>query len=176
MQLYCPACKNALKVKTVDGIKVDVCEGGCGGIFFDHKELKKFDEPHEAAGTVLLDTKRNPAVKINHNQRNCPLCEKIVMMRQFFSVKRQVEVDLCASCGGYWLDAGELSKIRTEFKSEEERIKAFHTLFDEMFGDDLAKARAESQEKLERARAVARLFKFICPSKYIPGKQGGGAF
>ena len=31
-----------------------------------------------------------------------------------FSAKRRVEVDECPGCGGCWLDAGELEKIREE--------------------------------------------------------------
>jgi hypothetical protein len=34
----------------------------------------------------------------------------------------------------------------------------------------------ESQEKAEKARKVANMFRFICPSYYIPGKQDWGAF
>ena len=30
------------------------------------------------------------------------------MMRHFFSVKRQVEVDECPGCGGFRLDAGKM--------------------------------------------------------------------
>jgi hypothetical protein len=36
--------------------------------------------------------------------------------------------------------------------------------------------RRESQEKLEKARRIANIFRFICPSYYIPGKQEWGAF
>jgi Zn-finger nucleic acid-binding protein len=176
MKLKCPVCAQSLTTKIVGGIKLDVCEGGCAGIFFDHRELKKFDEPHEEAGTELLEIKRNPTQKINHVPRNCPLCLNIVMMRQFFSVKRSVEVDLCAKCGGYWLDAGELAAIRSEFPTEADRIKAFHQVFDELFQADLAEAKLESEKKLESARLVARIFRFICPSYYIPGKQNGAAW
>jgi hypothetical protein len=34
----------------------------------------------------------------------------------------------------------------------------------------------EDKSKLESARKVAGIFKFICPSYYIPGKQAWGAF
>jgi Zn-finger nucleic acid-binding protein len=38
----------------------------------------------------------------------------VKLKRHFFSAKKHVEVDHCPNCGGYWLDAGELEKIRAE--------------------------------------------------------------
>jgi hypothetical protein len=36
--------------------------------------------------------------------------------------------------------------------------------------------RAKGQKEAERARNIARIFRFICPSYYLPGKQDWGAF
>lgn len=98
------------------------------------------------------------------------------MMRHFFSAKKHVEVDECPGCGGVWLDEGELRSIRKLFASEEEREKAAKEYFDEVFGEQLQKMRSESEEKLQKARKFANMFRFICPSYYIPGKQDGAAF
>ena len=38
---------------------------------------------------------------------NCPRCSSPLHPR----VKKGVEIDYCNSCGGIWLDAGELDKI-----------------------------------------------------------------
>jgi Zn-finger nucleic acid-binding protein len=48
--MICPACGNVLQKLMIDDIQVDVCQGGCEGIWFDAYELKKFDEPHESQG------------------------------------------------------------------------------------------------------------------------------
>jgi uncharacterized protein len=175
--MKCPACKNSLTEKTVDGITVDVCQGGCGGIWFDQFELKKLDEPHEHAGEELLEIERDGAVVVDHNERrHCPKCTDTLMMRHFFSVKKQVEVDECQTCAGFWLDDGELAGIRTQFDSEAERSAAADAYFEEVFGQQLAAMRKESETKLEKARQIAKIFRFITPSYYIPGKQEGGAF
>jgi Zn-finger nucleic acid-binding protein len=34
--MKCPACKNVLQEMTVDNVTVDICKGGCGGIWFDN--------------------------------------------------------------------------------------------------------------------------------------------
>jgi len=161
----------------VADLVVDVCQGGCGGIWFDRFELNKVDEPHESLGESLLDVERDENVVVDHEKkRNCPRCGDVVLKRYFFSVKREIEVDECPKCAGFWLDQGELGAIRGQFESEEARKEAAEQYFSEIFGDELAEMSQESQEKLEKARKIARMFRFICPSYYIPGKQRWGAF
>ena len=175
--MKCPACQNLLQQQPVDGVTVDVCRGGCGGIWFDNYELKKFDEPHEAAGQELLDVEKDTEVHVDHSQRRtCPKCEDQIMMRHFSCVQRQVEVDACPACGGLWLDQGELGQIRSIYKSEEEQKAAAKQYFSDVFGDQLAELRAESQADLARSRRIAGLFRFLCPSHYISGDQDWGAF
>ena len=175
--MKCPACENPLQEMTVEDVTVDVCKGGCGGIWFDQFELKKFDEPHESAGERLLEIERDEGITVDRAKRfKCPKCEDVVMMRHFFSVKKQVEVDECPSCGGFWLDAGELDKMRSLFKTEEERHKAAEEQFAEIFGLQLAETQAQDEAKLNKVRRISNMFRFVCPSYYIPGKQDWGAF
>ena len=49
LKIECPACGCEM-VKVFDqenGINIDICLNSCGGIFFDNRELEKFDESHE---------------------------------------------------------------------------------------------------------------------------------
>ncbi len=175
--MRCPACDHRLTQIIVGDITVDVCKGACGGIWFDRFELQKVDEPHESAGEILLDIERDERIKVDHDKRrHCPKCASIIMMRHFYSVKMQVEVDECPGCAGYWLDVGELTAIRKEFKSEAEKMKATEEYFSEIFDTQLGELRAKSAEQAERIRRIAWMFRFICPSYYIPGKQAWGAF
>jgi Zn-finger nucleic acid-binding protein len=43
--IECPVCSNAMTTMTAEGVTVDVCAGGCGGIWF---ELAHVDEVHES--------------------------------------------------------------------------------------------------------------------------------
>lgn len=175
--MRCPACSRDLTERNVGGITVDICQGGCGGIWFDGLEIKKFDEPHEEAGTELLDIERDPAISIDRSVRlSCPKCDATIMMRHFFSVKREVDVDECPGCAGFWLDYGELGQIRSQFPSDADREAAASKYFDDVFGERLAEMRQESAETTEKVRRIVNMFKFICPSYYIPGKQDWGAF
>jgi len=135
--MNCPACGRALSSMTVADVTVDVCRGGCGGIWFDHLELAKLDDRDEAAGEALLGVERDPAARpaAGAGPRGCPRCGHAAMSRHFYSPKRAVEVDECPRCGGFWLDAGELATIRAQYATEAERRAAHrdfaHTIFRE---------------------------------------------
>jgi len=173
--MRCPACGRELTKMDASEVLVDVCEGGCGGIWFDAHELAKLDEPHEHAGEMLLDIQRDPSVRVDlDKKRECPRCTGVKMMRHLYSPASQVVVDECGNCGGLWLDAGELAQIR-EF-SEEDREAEADRVFSELFGAQLTKLKGESERNVEKAKRVAHVLRFVCPSFYIPGKQDWGAF
>jgi uncharacterized protein len=176
--MSCPACGHALSARNAGDVTVDVCDGGCGGIWFDHFELQKVDEQSESAGEALLDVRRDPGVVVDPAERySCPKCtDGVVLMRHFWSVKRDVTIDECPECGGIFLDAGELGRIRDEFPTEESRHAAADAYFKEVVDPLLDSERAESAEDLARAQKFAHAFRFICPSWYAPGKQAGAAF
>ncbi|MBD2186318.1 TFIIB-type zinc ribbon-containing protein [Aerosakkonema funiforme] len=132
--MKCPACENNLTEIVTEAITVDVCEGGCGGIWFDRFELHHVDEPTETIDEILLNIHKNEQIQVDDaKKRHCPRCQNIVMMRHYFSVKKEVLVDECPKCGGYWLDAGELPKIRNEFSSEAAREAAADEYFSQVF-------------------------------------------
>ena len=48
-KIKCPACGREMEKVFIpsEGINLDICTQGCGGIFFDNRELDKFDEKDE---------------------------------------------------------------------------------------------------------------------------------
>ena len=175
--MKCPACGHEMTEVEVQDVVVDVCQDGCGGIWFDWMELKKVDEPHEAIGQDLMHVRRDPQVAVDQDaRRNCPRCADTVMMRHFASVKREVAVDECPRCGGFFLDHGELNQIRAQFTTEDERKQAARDLFADLYDEGLADVAEDSEEMVEKSRGLARMFRFLLPSHYIPGKQKWGAF
>lgn len=175
--MKCPRTGTEMKEIEIGGIKVDISEA-CGGVWFDNFEIKKFDEVHESAGEELIQLMEKYRDKhLDLSQRlKCPK-DGTIMMRRFYSPARAIEIDECPQCGGIWLDAGELAMIRDMFPAEEDREAAGKAFVAEMakqenFGAMLQES-AESRRKAER---FANLFRWLCPSHYIPGKQDGGAF
>lgn len=113
--MKCPACYNELSEVQVGELRVDVCQQGCGGIWFDAFELQRADEVADSAGEALVEIQRDESVQVDPSRkRECPRCQGIKLHRHFFSPQRRVQVDQCPNCGGYWLDAGELALIREE--------------------------------------------------------------
>ncbi|HXT40806.1 MAG TPA: zf-TFIIB domain-containing protein [Candidatus Angelobacter sp.] len=113
--MKCPACFNPLTSVTIGRLTADVCRGSCGGVWFDAFELQQVDEPDESAGEWLVNIERDSKLRVDFNRkRACPKCDGFTLKRRHFSAKRLVEIDECPGCGGCWLDAGELGKIRDE--------------------------------------------------------------
>jgi Zn-finger nucleic acid-binding protein len=160
--MKCPACGRALQTITAGDVSVEVCKGGCGGLWFDSHELQKFDEPQETAGEVLLDVPRDEKVKVDHTRkRSCPKCDRVMMLRRFFNVKRQVEIDECPRCAGVWLDSGELGTIRKTHMSPQEMEKAVQEYFREVLGADFAGEHAGGD--LGATHRITRVFRFLTP-------------
>jgi Zn-finger nucleic acid-binding protein len=165
--MNCPVCATNLNPVQAGSVTVDVCLGGCGGIWFDAFELQKLDEPHETAAQMLVEIQRSEGRPFDQSQRrNCPRCQDIVMMRHYYSPRRRVEVDECPNCGGFWLDAGELALIREEHENEQEQQAAVAQYLDAASSSILGPLRAEGGEQTVRARRIELLFRFTRPIRY----------
>ena len=167
--MKCPRCDVDLAQVTIEDIQLDVCKDSCGGVWFDRFELQKMDEPHEFTDENLIDVLaiESPVPYDSTLKRKCPKCEDTVMMRHFFSVKKEVEVDHCPKCAGYWLDEGELFQIRKQYKSESDRKQAAEQYFSDLFDNDLSKMKMESEEKAQQAKKIANMFRLISPRYYF---------
>ena len=122
-KINCPACGAEMEkiFMPAQGVHLDVCTNGCGGIYFDNREFKKFDEPHEDISPLLKVLEGKEFKKVDEEQvRDCPVCGNR-MIKNFSSAKHEVLVDECYACGGKFLDYGELEKIRAQYNTEEER-------------------------------------------------------
>jgi hypothetical protein len=124
--MQCPSCSAELSKLAAGDLELDVCQNGCGGIWFDRNELFSFDEKREFdPSTLLRIAKAKEQVKVDPNQRKrCPTCSDQPLVRQFFDVKCEVEFDQCWECGGVWLDVGEINTIRSQFETHADRTKA----------------------------------------------------
>jgi uncharacterized protein len=93
---------------------LDICYGGCGGIWFDQAELEKVSA---RAATTLHTVWQVPVGNVKLTEpRLCPRCPEQVLDRKWFSPVQKVEIDECPKCHGIWLDAGEFSRIYDEIQ------------------------------------------------------------
>lgn len=119
--MNCPACKNPLQPKNAgNDLSLDICYGGCGGIWFDFTELERASASAPAATTLHSIWQLSPNNAQPGRVRSCPRCPDQSLERRWFSDSRTVEIDQCPQCRGVWLDAEEFSKIYDELKATRE--------------------------------------------------------
>jgi Zn-finger nucleic acid-binding protein len=176
--MKCPACGNNLVEVQAGSIKVQACKEGCGGLWVSHFQLDKIDKPDEYDGEILSQLQKNPSVKVDPTQqRHCPQCpDHIPLMHHFFSVKKEVVIDECPECGGYWLDMGELLTIRKTWKTDAEREKAADDYFNTVFGEEMEKDKEKDEVWETKAQKTFSIFKYICPSHYFKDKNWNKPF
>jgi hypothetical protein len=107
--------------KDFGGVEVDVCVNGCKGIWFECGELAQLDEKNEGTGQALkeaLESERT--IDQNRGKLDCPKCGIPMQIHKYKHCK-DVNVDECYSCGGIFLDSGELKAIKEGFMSPKER-------------------------------------------------------
>ena len=125
--INCPACGKSMQKVFIPntGFNLDICTEGCGGIFFDNRELKYFDEAHENVDEISNILKDKTFEKVDESQtRICPVCGN-KMVKNFASVKKQIQIDECYNCGSKFMDNGELSAMRSQYATEEDRRQDF---------------------------------------------------
>ena len=113
--LICPACGSEMqKVFISDkAINIDICSNGCGGIFFDNKEIQEFSGVNDDIGEIkkLIENKNFMPVD-ETKTRICPACN--TPMAKTNAIR--VQIDTCYKCGAIFLDNGEFEQVRTKFK------------------------------------------------------------
>ena len=117
----CPACGKKMEEESFGNALVDVCRSGCKGIWFDWGELKELDASGKGAGKALGEALESPRVNdAGRGPLKCPKCGMAMHEHKYRSAK-EVNVDECYGCGGFFLDSGELREIRENYMSDEER-------------------------------------------------------
>jgi Zn-finger nucleic acid-binding protein len=110
----CPACGRALEEIAAGPIRVDACRPGCGGLWLDWRELSRVERPGSPGRDALLSVPVAAAAPPPTGPRRCPRCPRAVLARRFYSVRRQVVLDECPTCGGVFLEAGALARLQDE--------------------------------------------------------------
>jgi Zn-finger nucleic acid-binding protein len=131
--IKCPACGKEMKKIFIQdsGINIDICIDGCGGIYFDNRELEKCDENHEKIDEIINSIEGKTFESIDKNAvRYCPCCYEMPMTRMG-AADGEIEIDVCNNCGGKFLDHGELLKIReSQGKNNNSIDKALESIYD----------------------------------------------
>jgi Zn-finger nucleic acid-binding protein len=113
----CPRDNAELVVEQEHGIEVDRCPA-CNGRWLDHDELDRLE-------ATVPSTEEQRLATIEYARREselgCPRCSK--PMRAFNYRAYDLELDACEDQHGFWLDAGEESRVRDIVKERVRGLK-----------------------------------------------------
>lgn len=158
--LKCPACQKEMKKVFVPGneVNIDICADGCGGIWFDNREMKLFDEQVESIDEILAAIDGKTFEKVDQtNYRSCPSCGAR-MAKNYTSPKKNIQIDECYACGGKFLDNSELQAMRAEYETEADRSKDMIEYTYQTVGVKIEALREESAELEKRRSPIKKLF------------------
>lgn len=102
----CPRCGVPLRPEELHRENVDRCPE-CKGMYFDHGELSHISRLTEILNRIELNEPEIPCAGRDLEPLACPHGGGPMEVRRVAGV----EVDYCPSCGGYWLDGGELAEL-----------------------------------------------------------------
>ena len=110
MLMKCPKCSAELEDFTSQGLKLARCSS-CHGIWFSKDELKKVIDDRDMDLSWMHFDLWSEKGKFNAapGKKLCPKCKKQMVVLRYDN--SEVKMDVCADCGGVWLDSGEFTKI-----------------------------------------------------------------
>lgn len=158
--IKCPACGKEMEKVFIksEGINIDICTEGCGGIFFDNREFDKFNEEHEDIAFLQGKLKGKNFEPVDDNaERICPACGG-KMVKNTTSTDGGIKVDDCYICGGKFLDYGELEKIRAEFANDVLRKEATIDYLFSKVGTELHQLEVETAQRKADRNIAQKLF------------------
>lgn len=101
-------------------VPYETCEL-CGGVFLEKADLTKIEtrasgrtrKVDRAVGVFERSLKVAKA-RLTHVSPSCPRCKEEMFEREW-RMGTMVMIDICISCEGVWLDAGELEALEEYF-------------------------------------------------------------
>ncbi|MDF1497906.1 MAG: zf-TFIIB domain-containing protein [Patescibacteria group bacterium] len=138
--MKCPDCNNNLKkvkVKNDYGIiiNLDQCSV-CGGIWFDNVELYPILKEEIERIENLDIEKLQENVFIYNDEKKCPVCKTKLQEFKDFNFPKQLEVEYCIKCNGFWMNRGEATDFKKWQSNKRNKSESEENL---KFRDDIRK-------------------------------------
>lgn len=112
----CPRCSQTLQITRMGNVEVDGCPG-CGGVWFDDKELTAVAQTHAVQLGVLEDRfQAGQPAGGRRGTMQCPTCQHALAEFEF-KHSPGIKLDACQQCKGIWVDDGELRAIQDRLMS-----------------------------------------------------------
>lgn len=110
--MECPRCSAATEQVDIKSVKVDRCTG-CGGTWHDVGELRLLKDEESRGDYRWIDMELWRAREEFHPDTqdglSCPSDGQTMTTVHYG--KSDVQIDICGTCRGIWLDKGEYRKV-----------------------------------------------------------------
>ena len=125
MARHCPDCDVIMTQLSFLDVLVDTCPQ-CAGIFFDEGEVSQIRARGGEKAFDDLDSIVQPAPDYVPHEgskfRRCPNCQSS-MHRYRYMYASPIFLDSCESCGGVFIEDGELKQMRDYLHAEKPSLK-----------------------------------------------------
>jgi Zn-finger nucleic acid-binding protein len=119
--MNCPRDASPLTSRRFDEIDVQMC-AACGGMFVEGGELNPLSGPTLGDleySTLDADSGRHAD---EFGPAPCPR-DAAPMEKVEFNIETEIILDHCATCGAFWLDGRELTRIHDEVRNLNEAAR-----------------------------------------------------
>ena len=107
----CPRChRHELDPTRYGSVEIDACVY-CGGLWFDQGELEQAVGEAIGSSASLIDDLAEVALRKDAEGLACPACAGQLVCYEFPNLG-DVDLDVCESCQGVWVDQGELQQVQ----------------------------------------------------------------
>ncbi|MFO8014316.1 MAG: zf-TFIIB domain-containing protein [Phycisphaerae bacterium] len=126
--LECPNCGTSMQRDAKRDLAVDVCPS-CGGVWLDSGELNALATGMH--GDIEYCSVDEEVHRDRFPERPCSRCPDTTMRKINLLRLSDIIFDWCPSCGGFFLDKGEVDRMNAELKNltpnhEAEEYRAMH--------------------------------------------------
>jgi Zn-finger nucleic acid-binding protein len=108
----CPRCSAPIEQVDIKSVKVDRCTG-CGGTWYDVDELRLLKDTESHGNYRWIDMElwraREEFRPDTQDGLSCPRDGQTMTTAHYG--KSDVQIDICGTCRGIWLDKGEYRKV-----------------------------------------------------------------
>ena len=161
--MICPNCNTSLRPVDYEGIRIESCYS-CRGEWLDCDELAKVIGRREEAFTndtlrAVAESTAITGVRLTDVDRDlkCPKCGGSTTDTINYGGDTGVILDRCTTCGGYWLDAGELEQVQMIVEGWEGTLTADVEQYVSTLRDIEARWDAADNVKTSRIPVLGRL-------------------
>jgi len=160
--MKCPRCAAILGTTEYDSVEIEVCPD-CAGEWLHAGELQTIVEHHEeiftpaeVASIDAVNQEIFTAEKDDHDELDCPQCEKTRMEHFNYGDTSGIVLHKCPDCGGIWTDKDQLKKVEILVDGWKEHLNEDLG----QYGSILQKIEVKEQEDLDHDVSVSR-FGFV---------------